>query len=138
MPYCPRCRFEYREGATRCPDSGIDLVEGDAPPPERHAGPDPNRRVAVLARVADPAEADVIKAILIEAGIPALVRRHGPITGELATVADGATHDYALVLVQESRLAEARHVLDEMRSAPFEWPEGMEPSDEDSEDDEGD
>ena len=27
MPFCPTCRFEYREGFTHCPDCGCDLVE---------------------------------------------------------------------------------------------------------------
>ena len=27
MPFCPNCRFEYKEGLTECPDCGARLVE---------------------------------------------------------------------------------------------------------------
>jgi len=27
MPYCPKCRMEYRDGFTKCNDCDIDLVE---------------------------------------------------------------------------------------------------------------
>jgi len=27
MPYCPKCRYEYREGIEECPDCDVELVE---------------------------------------------------------------------------------------------------------------
>ncbi len=27
MPYCPQCRFEYKEGVKKCPDCGASLVD---------------------------------------------------------------------------------------------------------------
>jgi uncharacterized Zn finger protein (UPF0148 family) len=27
MPFCPNCRFEYKEGMTKCPDCGASLVD---------------------------------------------------------------------------------------------------------------
>jgi hypothetical protein len=129
MPYCPNCRFEYHAGVRRCPDCGEDLLPGTPPPPAQAPLPPPDTESALLSRVGDPTEAEIIRAALAEAGIPALVRRHGPLTGELAAVADGVTHDYALILVPRNRLAEAQRVLAELRSAPFEWPEGMQPDD---------
>ncbi|MCL5104188.1 MAG: DUF2007 domain-containing protein [Armatimonadetes bacterium] len=27
MPYCPKCRYEYRAGFSRCPDCDVSLVE---------------------------------------------------------------------------------------------------------------
>ena len=27
MPYCPNCRYEYKEGVKECPDCGVPLVE---------------------------------------------------------------------------------------------------------------
>ena len=27
MPWCPKCRNEYVEGKTHCPDCDVDLVE---------------------------------------------------------------------------------------------------------------
>lgn len=35
MPYCPKCQFEYVEGATQCPDCGVGLAEGSPVTPTR-------------------------------------------------------------------------------------------------------
>ncbi len=120
MPYCPRCKFEYRAGMSRCPECGEALREGSPPEVQRAA-------MVRLRKVTDPSEADVIQAVLAESGIPAFVRRHGPITGELSRVTNGMTEDYAIVLVPEDRLAEAEGLLEEIESGEIEWPEGMEP-----------
>ena len=26
MPFCPKCKYEYREGFTLCPDCDVELV----------------------------------------------------------------------------------------------------------------
>jgi hypothetical protein len=80
-----------------------------------------------LARIADPAEAEVLKAALAQAGIRSVVQVHGPISVYLTRVADGVTHDYAIVYVTRNRLEEAQRVLAEIRTAPVQWPAGMEP-----------
>ena len=123
MPYCPSCKMEYRAGVTRCPDCRVELLEGS--PPEV-AGPQYVSLVR-LCTVADPSEGEVIEAALAEAGIPATVRRHGPITGELGRVTDGMTEDYAIVSVPEDKLEAAQELLRELEEGEFEWPEGMEP-----------
>jgi len=124
LPYCPRCNFEYRPGVVRCPDCGSALVHGTPPPP-----PSPRETESVrLCLVPDPTEAEIIRAALAQAGIPCVLDVFGPITGAyLARVADGATHDYAIIFVTRNRLEEARRVLREITSGPVEWPEGMEP-----------
>jgi hypothetical protein len=66
--------------------------------------------------------------VLAQAGIACSVRTFGPITGDLARVADGVTHDACAILVTRNRLEEATRVLEEARSAQVEWPEGMEPA----------
>ena len=38
MPFCPRCREEFREGVSVCPDCGVDLV-AELPREEEGAGP---------------------------------------------------------------------------------------------------
>jgi hypothetical protein len=125
MPQCPNCLSEYRPGISRCPDCGAELAQGA--PGEAEARHRPETELVCLCRVADPAEAQVIRAVLAGAGIQSLVRQHGPMTGELVQVVDGVTHDYALVYVTRNRLEEAREALDGARSAPVQWPEGMEP-----------
>ncbi len=132
MAYCPRCRFEYREGVTHCPDCGAELV-AELPPEEEFTLPTPETELVELCRMTDPNQAEVIKAALQEAGIATLLRTKGPITGELSKVVDGATDDEALLYVTRNRLAEAKEVLQKVQTAPVVWPEGMTPV----EDDEG-
>jgi hypothetical protein len=67
--------------------------------------------------------------MLRQAGINSVIHTFGPLTGELTRVADGATHDYSIILVSKNRLEEARAALDDMRSGSVTWPEGMEPED---------
>jgi hypothetical protein len=41
MPYCPNCRFEYKEGVKECPDCGAPLVDElpEDKPPESPKSP---------------------------------------------------------------------------------------------------
>jgi hypothetical protein len=96
-------------------------------PPEAETLVDPETELVRLCRVSDPNQADILKAILADAEIPALVQKHGPMAPMLTEVVDGATHDFAFILVSRNRLAEAARVLHEVQTGPFEWPEGMEP-----------
>ena len=65
MPWCPKCRNEYVEGKTHCPDCDVDLVEElsfekeEILPPEDYEFPEdfrpgqksaPNRSVPTKAR----------------------------------------------------------------------------------------
>ena len=131
MPYCPSCELEYRPGVRSCPDCSVELVDGSPPQP---AGAPLGAPVVRLCTVPDPSEGDVIQAALAEADIPATVRRHGPITGELGRVTDGMTEDYAIISVPEERLDEARDLLEALKAGRFEGPEGMEPDEGDEED----
>ena len=129
MPYCPTCKSEYHPGVRRCPDCNRPLLDGSPPePPPRPAIP-----LVQLCILYDPSEAEIVRAALSEAGIPTFIRRHGPITGELGRVTDGITDDYAIILVREDRLPEAKRILDDIQSGPIEWPPGMEPDDEEGE-----
>jgi len=41
MPYCTKCRTEYREGITKCADCGRELMSDDAAAPDRRVSPIP-------------------------------------------------------------------------------------------------
>ncbi|RMG56292.1 MAG: hypothetical protein D6723_00605 [Acidobacteria bacterium] len=71
MPFCPRCRIEYRPGFTHCSDCGVALV---AELPEEHAESVPEGRVVKLAVFPTVAEAAMLKEVLEEHHIPAFVR----------------------------------------------------------------
>lgn len=121
MPFCPKCQYEYVEGITTCPECGATLAPGSLPP--ETVGPSYVR----LTVLPDPSAALVLKGSLAEAGIPAIIQTYGPISGELAGVAENITEDYAILLVPEDRLAEAQRLLEALESGKVEWPEGMEP-----------
>jgi len=137
MPFCPSCRFEYREGITRCRDCGVELVAELPPEDAQPPLPTPETELVELCRVRDTNEGDLIQAALREAGIACNLKTHGAITADLARVVDGATSELAIIHVTRNRLDEAREVLATVRSLPFVWPEGMEPAEGDEEDDEG-
>jgi len=126
MPYCPVCSSEYREGVGRCSDCGEELLPG-SPPTEAK---DESVPLVRLCSRSDPNEAEVIQASLAEAGILAVVRRHGPITGELGRVTDSMTEDYAIVMVSADQVEEAQEILEALEEGDFDWPEGMEPEEE--------
>jgi hypothetical protein len=124
MAYCPVCKLEYRQEVTRCPDCQADLVSG-TPPAERPVSP--NTRPVRLCTVPDASAGDIVRAVLVENGVPAVLQRHGPITGELGRVTDGLTEDYVIIMVPANRLQEALEILESMQSGVVEWPDGMEP-----------
>jgi hypothetical protein len=124
MPYCPQCKFEYEEGVARCPDCKVDLKPGSPPQP---AQPGPDTRPVRLCTVPDVSAGDIIRALLSENGIPSVLQRYGPITGELGRVTDGLTDDYAIILVPANRLREAMELLEAIQSGDTVWPDGMEP-----------
>ncbi len=131
MPYCPNCNFEYLPHIARCPDCGAPLLDGSSAEP---AHP-PNIPLVRLCTLHDPSEAEIVTAALSEAGIRTLIRRQGPITGELGRVTDGITDDYAIILVPEDKLPDAQRLLAELQSGPIQWPEGMEPDESEEDDD---
>jgi hypothetical protein len=80
-----------------------------------------------LCTVPDVSAGEILRAILSENGIPSVLQRHGPVTGELGRVTDGLTEDYAIIMVPANRLQEATEMLQAVESGSPVWPEGMEP-----------
>jgi hypothetical protein len=127
MPFCPNCRYEYVEGVQTCPECGANLAPGSL---AAEAEGEPKVEYVRLMTLSDPSAALVFRATLGEAGIPAIVQTHGPISGELAAVADNITDDYAVLFVREDQLEEALRIVQEMQSGATQWPPGMEPEEE--------
>ncbi len=129
MPYCNTCRTEYHEGVTRCPDCGESLRPGRLPEVvsdmvDESAETEP----VVLCRLADGAEVQVVCAALREAGLPFYVQTFGPISGNFTYTTDGvAPEDLTTLRVPRQRFAEAEQILTALRTAPIQWPAGMEP-----------
>ena len=128
MSYCPVCQTEYREGLTNCPDCGAELRPGPLPESAPLYDESVEAEPVLLCRAADGAEVQVICAALREAGIAFYVQTSGPISGNFAYTTDGVSpEDSTMVRVPGHKLAEAEQVLSALRSAPLQWPAGMEP-----------
>lgn len=69
MPLCPTCRSEYRAGVTHCADDGTALVE-TLPPDDAFHGV-----LAEAYAVFNDVEADRLRAMLEDVGIPCYLRR---------------------------------------------------------------
>lgn len=112
MPFCPNCGFEYREGMDKCPDCNIKLVDKLPPEPEDRYSDEE----FVPAYVAyDRMEAEVIKGVLLDAGIP-VIQESEPTEMSLPAIyaIPGGTE---YLTVPASRLEEAKQVLEESRKA---------------------
>lgn len=103
MPFCPKCKYEYREGFTVCPDCDLKLV------PKLHEEPKPEYidLVEVVNYMTD-IEAQEAKLLLESHGIPSVIQGSTlSQTYSLATIAFGGVK----ILVREEHVARARKVL---------------------------
>lgn len=89
MPFCPKCRYEYRPGVSRCPDCDEPLV--DKLPPA--AGPDRERIIddkdwVAMVRLTSRQYAELIVEELRTKNIPVIMRSntgHFGETGQMGT-----------------------------------------------------
>lgn len=65
--FCPKCKYEYRDDITVCPDCNEKLVE--EPVQEVQCGFDPDEEICCLCSAADEFEAEVIISKLRAEGI---------------------------------------------------------------------
>ncbi|MCK4857117.1 MAG: DUF2007 domain-containing protein [candidate division Zixibacteria bacterium] len=68
MPFCPKCKYEYKIGVARCPDCGSDLVEKLAEEPAKAT--DNDVRAVLLLKTDDRIYAQLMASVLEEAEIP--------------------------------------------------------------------
>jgi hypothetical protein len=109
MSFCPKCKYEYKEGIAVCPDCDVRLVK------ELHVEAEDQEDYPVaLVTVGDISEADIIKSVLDSAGIPAYVQSHhsAMYTGVLIPERLSTT-----IFVANSRRDDARAVLREATQA---------------------
>jgi hypothetical protein len=114
MPFCPRCREEYREGFTVCADCGVTLVDTQGPETPAEEGD----RLAQWEQVAETAQ-------IYEAELMALRLRESGLEAELV---DQTFHqepltnlrDFAVVrvLVPAGKAEEARRLLAQSVALP--------------------
>jgi hypothetical protein len=102
MPFCPQCGYEYQEGIEKCPDCAKKLV--DQLPPEGFS----DEKYVPIFQSEGEIEADIVKGLLEEAGIP--VMQKGDMTDEVFPYSVGPLSEEAL-LVPESRLEQAQKII---------------------------
>ncbi len=81
MPFCPKCKFEYKQGAETCPDCGAALVEA-LPAEQGLESPDEGERKWKLLYIATsrPA-AEFLNETLRNEGIASVVKYRGRFFG---------------------------------------------------------
>jgi hypothetical protein len=104
MPFCPKCRSEYRPGFTRCTDCDAELVEvlPEVKPEELHQT---ELELVELASFPDYSEAEMIQELLEEYGIPTVLR------GDVVPL--GNVSGAATLLVEKAALPEAQKLYED-------------------------
>ena len=125
MPFCPKCREEYREGFLTCSDCGEALVlqlHGEAPDSDKKNGPEwpisggvPDRAVPVGA-LPEGISCALCVFLLRENGIP--VDTAPVFSGELSAVIAGGMGAGLEIYVPESRHREAVDIIGMTSVAP--------------------
>ncbi len=117
MPWCPKCKTEYRDGFTSCKDCNIELVT------ELELEPDENDNLvydkeAFLISVADDSDAKAIEALLRPYGISVLRKYKG--AGEYLQISMGKTIYGIDLFVSSMELETAKEVINAMNESSVE------------------
>jgi hypothetical protein len=106
MPWCPKCKSEYREGFETCTDCGANLV--DRLKPEASSGED---KEVYLATVSDEMEAKIIESLLGSYDILVMEKHRG--FGGYANLVLGKSMSGIDIYVPASKLEEAQEIISE-------------------------
>ena len=117
MPYCPKCRAEYRDGFEKCADCGVDLVDELAPDAEEtndSLSARPEHRAleseVKLETFTNPIEFMYVAYLLDEMDIPYLVRKgKGDIMKDIYTM---TLKFEKTIYVEEADYQKAEEVLE--------------------------
>jgi hypothetical protein len=88
MPFCPKCRYEYRPEISECPDCNEKLVATMPPDPDEFESPDNIDDWVPIARMTSPQYAEMIVEALRNKEIPAIwssTSGHFGVTGAMGT-----------------------------------------------------
>jgi len=104
MPFCPKCKYEYRKGFTRCADCGSKLV--DELPEEKEV----SVKLVPLHNQPGRIYSEMVKEVLEKNGIFCLIES-GPL---FSLGSAGSEEGYSYILVPEDKYEEAKRILEEM------------------------
>jgi len=119
MPYCPKCRSEYRQGFTKCADCEVDLV--DELSNDLHVEEDATstqqwltnlESEVMLDTFTEPVEFMYVVSMLEEMEIPFLVKSSGGVT--LKGLPSMTSKIKRTIFVEEADIERAREVVDSL------------------------
>ena len=113
MPFCPKCRYEYKEGVLVCPDCDLTLVaelheENIETRPDEEPWGD-------IGSTGDETELRLVMGWLETAGIPVTTRTREMGLPDVYASPYGAVKS-TIISVPASRLAEAKRILKNARN----------------------
>ena len=91
MPFCPKCRYEYRDDVTSCPDCKVSLVDELAPESasENEADPVDDQEWVHVAVLTSEEYAMMLQEGLREQGIPIVVMSNTGMLGQTGAMGFG-------------------------------------------------
>ena len=110
MPFCPQCKYEYKEGKEICPDCNVQLV-AELPPQK----PDNTGDLDLIEIYSLPGVtyAEMVKEALEKEGIDCMIKSDALSTGYLTTGV-GVAGYAASVLVKKEHAEKAKQILHTM------------------------
>lgn len=108
MPFCPECKYEYREGCTECSDCRVPLVRALEEEKE-----EPEKRVEKFIQCWDTDDfvaADSARTALLGQGIPCRITNSGRTIVSAATLAETYSKTFMLQ-VPAFKEREARQII---------------------------
>jgi hypothetical protein len=117
MPFCPKCRYEYKLGVTRCSDCDVELVDR-LPDPETVSEHRHNTdRSVLLLKTSDRLLAQFVAGALDNADIAYVANHIGP-AGRFGGAITGTEFEpfyQTAIYVNTVDLDEAKRIVDSMR-----------------------
>lgn len=136
MPYCPKCRAEYRQGFTKCADCDVELVDelsNDIHEHENvlvtHQWTPSMESETMLDTFTEPVEFMYVVSMLEEMEIPFLVRSEGGVT--IKGLPSMTSKIKRTIFVEEADIERAKEVVDSLDAYLMEDYDEEEYSDED-------
>jgi hypothetical protein len=109
MPFCPKCRYEYRSGMEKCPDCDVSLQD-HLPNPLPDSSNEQIDEMVPCWQSENAIEADTVRSMLDGNGIPCLIQESPRPIYLVDMMVTNYPRTYT-ILVNESRLAEAGQII---------------------------
>jgi hypothetical protein len=103
MAFCPKCRYEFKEGVKKCPDCETVLVD--------QLEEEPEHKFVLVDSMESDLLADMVKEALDNNDIPSIIKSDFFHEGFLAEPAS-LPGSHSAIFVPEDRVEEAREIID--------------------------